>query len=226
MSEKTRMAGDKLKEYEAYFSNEDPSRKQWTRNGGTLSPTTNVNQQNPVKTDIEGNRNTVTNNQDNSVSQYTIDNSNNSRAYGGSSRYFAYRGGDGESRLYDSPTSMATLGGYFDTDDSPAANAKFHDMYTTLNSDYQKAHRKDVQTKGSGTFDHNSDTSRSINPAKFYEYIRESPGRSFQQSDKLMKRMYGDVGSFALPGWKMPEPGEPIEWGQGNKDKDNDKDED
>ena len=62
--------------------------------GAYLSPTQNVNQDNDIINTISGNNNTVTNNQDNSVSQTTIDNSNNSRYYGGSNRYFSYGAGN------------------------------------------------------------------------------------------------------------------------------------
>ena len=228
----TRMAGDKLKEYEAYFRNTEssPSTANYGSGGrgGELNPTFTSNQKNPIKTDIDGDYNTVTNNQDNSLRQYTIDASDNRRYYGGSNRTFNYKGGDGLSKLYDTPVSMATMGGYYDVDDSPAAQAKFFDLHTTLNSDYQKEHRKDVRTKGSGTFDHNSDVSRAINPALFYKEIRESPGRSFKMSDDRMQRMYGDVAGYKMPTYQMPEPGEPIEYGKqkelsdGSGDKDDD----
>ena len=228
----TRMAGDKLKEYEAYFRNTEssPSTAGYGGGGrgGELNPTMTSNQKNPISTDIKGDNNTVNNTQDNSLRQYTIDASDNRRFYGGSKRTFNYKGGDGLSKLYDTPVSHATMGGYYDVDDSPAAQAKFFDLYTTLNSDYQKEHRKDVRTQGSGTFDHNSDVSRAINPGLFYKEIRESPGRSFKMSDDKMKQMYGDIGGYKMPTFQMPEPGEPIEYGKqkelsdGSGDKDDD----
>ena len=111
----TRMAGDKLKEYEAYFRNTEssPSTANYGSGGrgGELNPTFTSNQKNPIKTDIDGDNNTVTNTQDNSLRQYTIDNSDNRRYYGGSNRTFNYKGGDGLSKLYDTPVSMATMGG-------------------------------------------------------------------------------------------------------------------
>ena len=89
--------------------------------GGNNSIASPISQDNDVA--IRGNQNQV--NQDNSITQ-TIDSrdqSDNRRWYGGSSRTLNYRGGDGESRLYDTPVSMATMGGYYDVDDSPSAAA-------------------------------------------------------------------------------------------------------
>ena len=45
---------------------------------------------------------------------------------------FVYNSNGGGSGS-DMPASMATLAGFFAPDDSPAAQAKFNDMYTTMN---------------------------------------------------------------------------------------------
>ena len=58
--------------------------------GAYLSPTMNVNQDNDITNTITGDGNSVTNNQDNSISQSTINNSDNSRYYDDSNRYFSY----------------------------------------------------------------------------------------------------------------------------------------
>ena len=50
----------------------------------------NVNQDNDIINTISGDGNSVTNNQDNSISQRTINNSDNSRYYDDSNRYFSY----------------------------------------------------------------------------------------------------------------------------------------
>ena len=61
----------------------------------------------------------------------------NSKYYGGSSRTFNYtpsKGNDGNPEgLYDTPVSKATMGGFYDVDDSPAANQKFLDFYIDNN---------------------------------------------------------------------------------------------
>lgn len=167
--------------------------------GGTGSIVSPISQDNDIA--IDGNRNTV--NQDNSINQ-TVDNSDNSRRYyGGSSRTFNYRGGDGESNLYDSPVSKATMGGYYDTDDSPAAAAKFMDMYVDSNILGQRDIRKDYDKR------------------KITDYGANDPGRIAQLESRLDKsiqgsrsrarkqerKMFGDnpfSGTFNLP--QLPSP--------------------
>ena len=167
--------------------------------GGTGSIVSPISQDNDIA--IDGNRNTV--NQDNSINQ-TVDNSDNSRRYyGGSSRTFNYKGGDGESSLYDSPTSKATMGGYYDTDDSPAAAAKFMDMYVDSNILGQRDIRRDYDKR------------------KITDYEANDPGRvgelegrldrsiqgSRDRADEQERKMFGDNpygGIFKLP--QLPNP--------------------
>lgn len=178
--------------------------------GGSMSPGQNVNQDNDITTTIDGNNNDVTNTQDNSITQNNIDNSDNRRFYGGSSRSFIYNGGGGESRLYDSPVSMATLGGYYDVDDSPAANAKFVDMYTDLNSQQQRAN--DKYYKANGTFNYGSDESRAFDPVRMMDRIDSAPQASYDRADREAAMLFGDIWKWknSLPRWKMPTPAEPI----------------
>lgn len=224
MSSYTRMAGDKLKEYEGYFRNSDSSSPVSDATRANLSPSASVTNANPIDTDVKGNNNNVTNNQDNSVTQTTIDNTDNRRYYGGSSRTFNYQGGGGLSELYDSPVSKATMGGYYDTDDSPAASAKFYDLHTDLNNQYQRAQLKQNREEGTGTFDHNSDVSRAMNPAMLLKDIREAPSKFYKQSDKKMAQQYGDVWNYKMPDWKMPMPGAPIEYQKPDSDVDDNDD--
>ena len=76
--------------------------------GGNMSPTQNVNQDNDITNIIRGDSNTVTNTQDNSVTQNNIDNSNNSRYYGGSTRYFNYGGNNVTNNPYDADKQSPT----------------------------------------------------------------------------------------------------------------------
>ena len=179
--------------------------------GGNMSPNQNVNQDNDITTTIDGNNNEITNAQDNSITQNNIDNSDNRRFYGGGSRTFNYRGGDGESRLYDSPVSMATMGGYYDVDDSPSANAKFVDMYTDLNNQNQRA--SDKYYKANGTFNYSSDESRAFDPVSMMNRIDEAPQRSYDRADREAGLLFGDMWKWknTLPRWQMPTPGAPIE---------------
>ena len=84
-----------------------------------------VEQDNDITSTVTGDNNYVYNNQDNSI-----------RQYGGDNRQFTYVGGK-DTRL-DTPASMATLSGIWDVDDSPAKQAKFVDLYSSLNADNQK----------------------------------------------------------------------------------------
>ena len=86
----------------------------------------NVNQDNDINTTITGDKNTVINDQDNSI-----------RQYGGDNRSFVYNGGQGGNKYENTPASMATLSGFYAPDDSPAANG-FNDRYATMNRDNQK----------------------------------------------------------------------------------------
>lgn len=75
--------------------------------GGNMSPTQNVNQDNDITNIISGDGNSVSNTQDNSVTQNNIDNSNNSRYYGGSTRNFSY-GGNNIANPYDADPQTPT----------------------------------------------------------------------------------------------------------------------
>ena len=98
----------------------------------------NVNQDNDITTDINGNNNTVFNNQDNSIRQYGGDN----RSLVINEANTGNQSGSGSSGGYyntaDKAISMATLGGFYDVDDSPAARASFVDQSVTMNRDNQK----------------------------------------------------------------------------------------
>ena len=165
---------------------------------GIVSP---ISQNNDIG--IDGNNNLV--NQDNSISQ-TIDNrdqSDNRRYYGGSNRVFNYQGGGGESGLYDSPVSKATMGGFFDTDDSPAAAARFMDMYIDSNNLNQRGMRKEYDKYKITDYGPN-------NPNRISE-LEGKLDRSTQASrDRAKKQelvMFGEnpfSGGFQLP--QIPEP--------------------
>jgi len=160
---------------------------------------------------IDGNNNRV--NQDNSIRQTVdnrVDNSRDNRdysrrSYGGSSRTFNYNGGRGESSLYDSPTSRATMGGYYDTDDSPAAANRFMSMYT----DSAIRGQRDLRRQ----FERNRTTDNSpTNPSRIRglnNELEEGIQRSRNRSNTLRRNMYGDSGAFNFE-YTPPEPPEEI----------------
>ena len=91
-----------------------------------------VSQDNDINTNITGDNNKVFNTQDNSI-----------RQYGGDNRKLVVNegGGKGKSPYYtaaDKAMTYATMGGFYDADDSPAAQASFVDQQQTMNRDAQK----------------------------------------------------------------------------------------
>ena len=141
----------------------------------------------------------------------TIDNSvDNSRYYEGSDRTFNYTGGDGESSLYDTPVSKATMGGFYDVDDSPAASQSFLDRYITSNNDSQA--ESDAAYKKSGSFDYNAmaDSSRAFNPQAMQERIDRSPLTARDRSKVQLGKLFGDMDNFDPGDFLMPKPPKPV----------------
>ena len=94
----------------------------------------NINQDNDINTNITGDNNKVFNEQDNSIRQYGGDNRSlviNESAGGG-------KGNGGYYTAADKAITMGTLSGFYDVDNSPAAQAKFVDQQQTMNRDAQK----------------------------------------------------------------------------------------
>lgn len=169
--------------------------------GGDNSITSPISQDNDIA--ITGDSNQV--DQDNSINQ-TIDSrdqSDNRRYYGGSSRIFNYQGGKGESKLYDSPVSMATMGGFYDTDDSPAAAAKFMDMYIDSNILNQKDIRKDYDKYKITDYSPNDPNRISELEGRLDRSIKGSRDRAKNQETAMFgKNPF--TGTFQLP--QLPDP--------------------
>ena len=116
-----------------YKNNSNTNSSSGKGTGINNSQKQNVSQDNDINTSINGNNNNVFNNQDNSI-----------RQYGGDNRSLVINsgsGGSGNNKYYtaaDEAITMGTLSGFYDVDDSPAAQAAFVDMHQTFNSDAQK----------------------------------------------------------------------------------------
>ena len=155
-----------------------------------------VTQDNDISTNVTGNNNTVVNNQDNSV-----------RQYGGDNRSFVYNGGSGGT---DTPVSAATMSGFYDVDDSPAAQAKFNDMYTTMNRDNQKrfAGQGLATAAQYSNFDARSYTNESME-----NYLNKSTQYSYDRADRQTGLVFGDIWNpnYITEEWKMPTPPKAIE---------------
>ena len=122
-----------------------PQNQQVAMNTGDIDQTTditntqeqNINQDNDQTVTVNGNNNTTISNQDNSIRQYGGDNrslvineANTGNQQGG--------GSGGYYNTADKAITMGTLGGFYDVDDSPGAQASFVDQQQTMNRDAQK----------------------------------------------------------------------------------------
>ena len=158
----------------------------------------NVNQDNDINTNVNGNDNTVITEQDNSV-----------RYYGGDNRNFVYNGGKGKGGV-DTPVSAATMAGFYAPDDSPAAQAKRTDMWTTMNRDNQKRYAGDAMKTYAkyGNIDARSYTDESMENT-----INRGIQYSFDRSDRQTGHVFGDIwnDNYITEDWKMPTPPKEIE---------------
>ena len=158
----------------------------------------NVNQNNDINTNVNGNNNTVINEQDNSV-----------RNYGGDNRSFVYNGGKGKGGV-DTPVSAATMAGFYAPDDSPAAQAKRTDMWTTMNRDNQKRYAGDAMKTFAkyGNVDAREYTAESMENT-----INRGIQYSFDRSDRQTGHVFGDIwnDNYITEDWKMPSAPAPIE---------------
>ena len=159
----------------------------------------NVNQNNDINTSVTGNNNTVINEQDNSI-----------RHYGGNNRSFTYNSGEKGNRHEDTPVSAATMSGFYDVDDSPAAQAKFNDMYTTMNRDNQKRYAGEAMKSFAkyGNLDARSYTDESMENT-----INRGIQYSFDRADRQTGHVFGDIwnDNYITEEWKMPKPPKAIE---------------
>ena len=157
-----------------------------------------VTQDNDIETNINGNNNTTLVEQDNSV-----------RNYGGDNRSFVYNSSGSEGGLYDSPVSAATMGGFYDVDDSPAAQAKFNDMYTDFNKDNGTRFAGDaLATVGMfGNLD-----ARSYTPESMANAIGKSTQYSYDRADRQTGHVFGDMWNddYITEDWQMPSAPEEI----------------
>ena len=158
--------------------------------------TQQVTQDNDINTSIDGNNNTVVNNQDNSV-----------RQYGGDNRSFTYNGGGSGA---DSPVSAATMSGYYDVDDSPAAQAKFNDMYKDFNKDNSNRFAGQAMETLAMFGKHDA---RDYTPESMENALNRSTQYSFDRADRQTGHVFGDIWNenYITESWKMPTPAKPIE---------------
>ena len=93
--------------------------------------------------------------------------------------------------------------GFYDVDDSPAAQAKFHDLHTTLNRDNQKRYAGEAMKTYAkyGNIDARSYTDESMENA-----LGKSTQYSFDRADRQTGQVFGDIWNkdYITENWKMP----------------------
>ena len=161
--------------------------------------TQQVQQDNDITTTIDGNNNYVNNQQDNSI-----------RQYGGDNRQFTYVGGqNGGNPALDTPASAATMAGYWDVNDSPAKQASFVDMYSTINRDAQKQY-SNVGHITQGAISRAAQNA-TINTNALDKRIYDREQYSRAKSDMMGMNLFGDMYKGTAPTWQRPEPQKEVE---------------
>ena len=159
-----------------------------------------------------------------------VDSSNN--VYGGNTRIFNYTsggsGGSGgggggsngsggggagassvDSRFYDNPASMATMGGFYEVDDSASRQASFTNLHQGLNRSNQQRYA------GSGAALSNMFSNydaRRYSPENMESTIRNSTQNSYDRADVQTAWTFGDIWNedYAPTNWTMPKPPKEI----------------
>ena len=169
------------------------------KNRITNSQEQNVKQDNDINTTITGDNNQVFNEQDNSI-----------RQYGGDNRSLVINSGRNSKGKYytdaDEAITMGTLGGFFSPDDSPAAQAKFNDLHGTLNKDAQKKYSNYGKKTASS---YKNFTGGNTNPLALQKRIDRFPGVMGAMSTIQEVKTYGD--RAAKTSYSPFEFGDPIE---------------
>lgn len=154
-----------------------------------------------IANQISGNNNTISNNQN-------IDNSvDNTRSYGGSTRIFNYTGGSNAAT--DTPVSAATMAGFYEVDDSPAANASRLDRQIDQNRQGQQYY-SNTSNIAQGAFDRGINN-RFIDPRALDERIAARTQNSFDQSTLMSNDIFGDMFAVKPYTWNSSKDPEKIE---------------
>ncbi len=171
----------------------------------TNTQTQKVNQDNDINQTI-GDGSNVVNNVDNSV-----------RSFGGDNRSMVINTGNtgaqggGSSSLtgaLDGAATAATLGGFYDVDDSPAATAKFMDLHNTLNSDAQKQWGDPSTFAGQAIA--NADQKAEMDANALDQRIAAREKANAAQANLMYNDMFGDP-SEPTADWQRPDTPEAVE---------------
>ena len=164
---------------------------------GNRSPVQQLNTNGGPATAINGNNNTV----DNSV--------DNSRHYGSDIRKFTYKptgGDDGNpAGLYDSPVSMATMGGFYDVNDGASATAQFLDKYIDNNNLNQQEMRDMYDKRTDFDYKSQADEVNQFNPLAMQERLDREPQIDRDRAYLGLKDMFGDLNGLTWKPSKQPD---------------------
>jgi len=139
----------------------------------------------------------------------------NSKYYGGSSRTFNFTPSKGKNGnpdgLYDSPVSKATMGGFYDVDDSPAATQKFLDFY--IDNNIGRARESEAYSNATAPDPRKlAERSRAFNPVAMQERLDREPLIDRDRSTVQMGNIFGDMYRWRENpiNWVMPDAPNPI----------------
>ena len=169
---------------------------------GNRSPVQQQNTNGGPATAINGDNNSVDNSVDNSIS------------YGSDIRNFEYNpsgGNDGNpAGLYDSPVSMATMGGFYDVNDSASATHQFLGKYMHGNNLYQKGQRDAYNARTDTDYKSQADSVNQFNPLAMQERLDREPQIDRDRAYLGLSKVFGDLDNFKMS-WTPSQQPEDIE---------------
>ena len=134
-----------------------------------------------------------------------------SPTYGGDNKSFIYNasGKKGSSKYEDTPVSSATMAGFYAPDDSPAAQAKFNAVHSSINAEKQKRYAGDaMNVVNKYKYDARDYTNESME-----NYLNRSIQYSYDRADRQTGATFGDIWNpnYITENWQMPDAPKEIE---------------
>ena len=157
----------------------------------------NITQNNDLNQTM-GDNNVVTNNVDNSIRQYGGDNR---------SMVINTSGGGRLTNQLDGAATAATLGGFYDADDSPSASASFLDRYNVMNKDMQKGFTNGSEFTARAIGMANKNTEMKAN--KFDKRVMARRASNESKSRLMYNSIFGDP-SKKTADWQRPDTPDPV----------------
>ena len=159
-----------------------------------------INQDNDQSSVINGNNNYVNQQQDNSI-----------RQYGGDNRSLIVQnaGGGSTTQALDGVATAATLGGFYDADDSPGAKAARVDQAQTMNADAQKRYANTSHIAQGAIAMANQNNY--IDPAKLDQRVHDRSSYHKANATKMGGNIFGDLFGQKAPNWNSADPAKPVE---------------